>query len=233
MLSRPGPCRRSPWGNRMLVTRHRPASRLGLRARPRASSFPTAAIGALLVASFVAACGGGAAATTAASSGSASSAASSAPASSPTDATAGAAASTGTGAGSGANPSDPCWVVTKADVEAAFGGTASTGKIDENGTCAFDVSGTIHAGPNPGVPGSVAVSLGDTFDSYDRAKVVFGDAVTKVDGLGTEAWYGLTAVHAKVAGGELVVAGFWVGTFNRDILKADTITLTKAILGHL
>jgi hypothetical protein len=124
-------------------------------------------------------------------------------------------------------------VVTKADVEAAFGGSSTAGKIDENGKCAFDVSGAIHAGPKPVVPGSVAVSFGDTFTSYDRAKLVFGDAIMKVDGLGTDAWYGLTAVHAKVAGGELVVAGFWVGTFNRDTLKADTITLTKAILGHL
>jgi hypothetical protein len=217
----------------MLVTLYRPTSRFRLRVLPRASTFPTAAIGALLVASMVAACGGGTAATTAASSGAVSPAASSAPASSPTNVTASAAVSTGTGAGSGANPSDPCSVVTKADVEAAFGGSSTAGTIDENGKCAFEVSGAIHAGPKPVVPGSVAVSFGDTFDSYDRAKVVFGDAITKVDGLGTDAWYGLTAVHAKVAGGELVVAGFWVGTFNRDTLRADTITLTKAILGHL
>jgi len=63
--------------------------------------------------------------------------------------------------------------------------------------------------------------------------VIFGDAVTKVDGLGTEAWYGLTAVHAKIAGGELVVSGFWVGNFSRDTPKADTITLAKTILAHL
>jgi hypothetical protein len=214
----------------MLVTLHRPASRLGLLARPRAWTFPTAAIGAVLVASIVAACGGG---TSATSSGAASSAASSAPASSPTDATASAAASTGTGAGSGANPSDPCSLVTRADVEAAFGGSPTAGKIDENGTCAFDVSGTIHAGPNAGVPGTVGVSFGRKFDPYDTAKLLFGDAVTKVDGLGTEAWYGLAAVHAKIAGGELVVGGFWVGNLDKAVIQKDTITLAKAILAHL
>ena len=105
-------------------------------------------------------------------------------------------------------------------------------KIDENGHCAFEVSGTIHAGPNVSVPGFVGVSFVDRYTIYDTAKMLFGDAVTKVDGLGTEAWYALTAVHAKVAGGELVVSGLWVGNFNRDTLKADTITLAKTILAR-
>lgn len=220
----------------MLLTRHRHASRLRLGARNRTSTVPTAAFGILLAATIVAACGSGTATAPpapAAPSAATSATPSGAPVSSPTDATASAAASGGTGTGAGAVPSDPCSVVTKADVEAAFGGSSSAGKIDENGSCAFEVSGTIHAGPNASVPGSVGVSFGDTFDSYDRARVVFGDAITNVDGLGTDAWYGLSAVHAKIAGGELVVAGFWVGNFNRDTLKADTITLTKAILAHL
>jgi hypothetical protein len=142
-------------------------------------------------------------------------------------------ASTGAGAGTGAIPSDECSVVTKADVEAAFGGSSSVGKIDENGHCTFDVSGAIHAGPAPVVPGAVGVSFGDKYTIYDTAKMLFGDTITKVDGLGTEAWYGLTAVHVKIAGGELVVAGLWVGDFNRDTIQKDTITLAKTILAHL
>jgi hypothetical protein len=77
------------------------------------------------------------------------------------------------------------------------------------------------------------VSFGDKYTIYDTAKMLFGDTVTKVDGLGTEAWYGLTAVHAKIAGGELVVSGLWVGNFNRDTIRTDTITLAKTILAHL
>ena len=216
--------------------RHR-RSRLRRPARALATTSAKVASGVLLAAAILAACGGGASTTPGASSGAAASAPSGAPASSPANAasspaTASPAASTGTGTHTGAIPSDQCSVVTRADVEAAFGGSSSAGKLDENGHCTFDVSGTIHAGPNVSVPGTVGVSFGKTFSTYDRAKVIFGDAVTKVDGLGTEAWYGLTAVHAKIAAGELVVSGFWVGNFNRDTLKADTITLAKTILAR-
>jgi hypothetical protein len=191
--------------------RHR-QSRPWRPARAVASTSARAAIGVLLAAAILAACGGGATTTPGASSG--------------------VVASTGTGTHTGAIPSDQCSVVTRADVEAAFGGSSSAGKIDENGHCAFEVSGTIHAGPNVSVPGFVGVSFVDRYTIYDTAKLLFGDAVTKVDGLGTDAWYALTAVHAKVAGGELVVSGLWVGNFNRDTLKADTITLAKTILAR-
>ena len=223
----------------MLATRFRRDTHLLRPARALASTSAKALVGIVLAAATLAACSGGAATTPGASSGAAAStqAPSGAPASSPANAASSPpsspAASTGTSAGTGANPSDECSVVTRADVEAAFGGTSSAGKIDENGHCAFEVSGTIHAGPNVSVPGFVGVSFGDTFDPYETAKMLFGDAVTKLDGLGTDAWYALTAVHAKVAGGELVVSGLWVGNFNRDTLKADTITLTKTILAGL
>ena len=225
----------------MFSTRPHRASRLRRPVRALASMPARAAIGILVAAATFAACGGGAAttpgATPATAPGASSGAAASAqalygaPASSPANAASSPAASTGPG--TGAIPSDECSVVTRADVEAAFGGSSSVGKIDENGHCTFEVSGTIHAGPNASVPGSVLVSFGDTFDPYDTAKRLFGDAVTKVDGLGTDAWYALTAVHAKIAGGEIAVAGLWVGNFNRDTLKADTITLTKTILARL
>jgi hypothetical protein len=216
--------------------RHR-QSRPWRPARAVASTSARAAIGVLLAAAILAACGGGATTTPGASSGAAASAPWGAPANSPANAasspaTASPTASTGTGTHTGAIPSDQCSVVTRADVEAAFGGSSSAGKIDENGHCAFEVSGTIHAGPNVSVPGFVGVSFVDRYTIYDTAKLLFGDAVTKVDGLGTDAWYALTAVHAKVAGGELVVSGLWVGNFNRDTLKADTITLAKTILAR-
>jgi hypothetical protein len=201
-----------------------------------------AAIGILLAGLVLGACGGGNAATAgpsasipsaAAPSGAASSAPSGPVASAPVDATASPAASASPASGGGAIPSDECSVVTKADVQAAFGGNPSAATVDENGHCTFEVSGTIHAGPNAGIPGTVGVSFSDQFTPYETAKLLFGDSVTKVDGLGTDAWYGLTAVHAKIAGGEVVVGGFWVGNFDRDILQKDTITLTKAILAHL
>lgn len=223
----------------MLATRSRRRSRLRPSPRALVPKPATAAIGILLAAAILAACGGGSATTPGASSGAASAAPagstapSGAPASAPADATASPAASTGTGTGTGAIPADPCSVVTKADVEAAFGGSSSDGAIDENGSCAFEVSGSIHAGPNGSAPGYVGVSFSDEFQTYENEKVVFGDDVTKVEGLGTEAWFALSAVHAKIAGGELVVGGVWVGDFNRDTLKADTITLAKTILSRV
>ncbi len=227
----------------MFSTRPHRASRLRRPVRALASMPARAAIGILVAAATFAACGGGAAttpgATPATAPGASSGAAASAqalygaPASSPANAASSPAASTGTGTGTGTIPTDECSVVTRADVEAAFGGSSSVGTIDEHGHCTFEVSGAIHAGPAPVVPGSVLVSFGNKYTVYDTAKMLFGDTITKVDGLGTDAWYGLTAVHAKIAGGEVAVAGLWVGNFNRDTLKADTITLTKTILARL
>lgn len=222
----------------MLSTRPHRRSRLRPSPHALAPRPATAAIGIFLAAAILAACGGGSAATPAASSGAASAtpagsaAPSSAPASAPAD-TASPAASTGAGTGSGVIPDDPCSVVTRADVEAAFGGSSSDGAIDEDGACAFQVSGSVHAGKTGSTPGYVGVSFSDEFQTYEDEKVVLGDGVTKVEGLGTEAWFALSAVHAKIAGGELVVGGVWVGDFNRDTLKADTITLAEAILSRV
>jgi hypothetical protein len=124
-------------------------------------------------------------------------------------------------------------VVSKADVEAAYGGSSSVGKLDEHGHCAFDVSGAIHAGPASAVSGSLGVSFSDTFTAYDTAKMLFGDVVVKADGLGTDAWFGLGALHVKIAGGEFVVGAVFVGNFDRAILQQDTVTLAKVILTHL
>ena len=63
--------------------------------------------------------------------------------------------------------------------------------------------------------------------------MLFGDSVTKVDGLGTEAWYALDTVHVKIAGGELAVVALWIGNFDKAIIQKDTITLAKAILARL
>ena len=81
------------------------------------------------------------------------------------------------------------------------------------------------------------VSFSDKYTIYDTAKMLFGDTVTKVDGLGTEAWYqlfaGIGTVNAKIAGGGLAVTGRWIGNFDRNIIQADTITLAKTILARL
>jgi hypothetical protein len=139
------------------------------------------------------------------------------------------AASTGTGA----LPSNECSPVTAADVEAAYGGTSSPGKLDEHGHCAFEVSGNIHAGPNQGIPGEVGVSFNDRWTTFETAKLLFGDAVTKVDGLGTDAWFALHALHVKIAGGEFAIGALWIANVDKAIIQKDTVTLAKSILTHL
>ena len=138
-----------------------------------------------------------------------------------------------TSTGTGALPSNECSPVTAADVQAAYGGTSSPGKLDENGHCAFEVSGNIHAGPNQGIPGEVGVSFNDQWTSFETAKALFGDAVTKVDGLGTDAWFALHALHVKIAGGEFAIGALWVFNGDQAIIQKDTITLAKTILTHL
>jgi hypothetical protein len=123
--------------------------------------------------------------------------------------------------------------VTAADVEAAYGGTSSPGKLDENGHCAFEVSGNIHAGPNQGLPGEIGVSFTDRWTTFETAKLLFGDAVTKVDGLGTEAWFALKALHVKIAGGEFAIGALWIANVDQAIIQKDTVTLAKTILAHL
>jgi hypothetical protein len=144
-----------------------------------------------------------------------------------------AAPSTGGSSTTAGIPSDPCSVVQKADVEAAFGGSSSAGKIDENGACVFDVSGKLKAGGPGPVPVGVSVSFTDSYETYAREKVVFGDAVTKIDGLGSEAWYALTALHVQIPGGELVVDGLGVGDFDKAVMQQSTVDLGKAVLAHL
>ena len=136
-------------------------------------------------------------------------------------------------AGSGTIPSNQCAPVTAADVEAAYGGTSTPGKLDENGHCAFEVSGNIHAGPNSGLPGEIGVSFNDRWTTFETAKLLFGDAVTKVDGLGTDAWFALKALHVKIAGGEFAIAALWIANVDQAIIQKDTVTLAKTILTHL
>ncbi len=133
----------------------------------------------------------------------------------------------------GGLPSNECSPVTAADVEAAYGGTSSPGKLDENGHCAFEVSGNIHAGPNQGLPGEIGVSFNDRWTTFETAKLLFGDAVTKVDGLGTEAWFALHALHVKIAGGEFAIGALWIANVDKAIIQKDTVTLAKTILTHL
>jgi len=131
-------------------------------------------------------------------------------------------------AAGGTLPTDACSLVTTADVEAAFGGTAAvdTGN-SKAASCEFSVSGKTNAG-GPGTL-AVGVSVVARWSSYATIAKIMGDAVTEVKGLGVEAWRALGVTHLHVGGGDLAVAAIGVGDFTRSKLDADAEALAKAL----
>lgn len=130
-------------------------------------------------------------------------------------------------------PADPCSVVDAADVQAAFGGTSTPGRISGDGACSFDVTGPVHAAPTGSSSGRVDISFADAHTPSADQKGVLGDSVEVVDGLGADAWWMPRTLHVEVPGGELVVKGTWFGSLDDAILLDDTKTLANAILGRL
>jgi len=143
-----------------------------------------------------------------------------------------AAASPQPAAGGGTFPSDPCKLVTAADVSSIYGGKVKALGLDENGACAFEIEGKAKAGQSAAA-GEFAVSFGHRWSSYDTAKMLFGNGVTMVDGLGTEAYSVGGFIHAKVGTGDLVVGGVWVGDYDRALLASEDAEMAKLLLGRL
>jgi hypothetical protein len=133
----------------------------------------------------------------------------------------------------GGLPGDACTVVTVADVVASFGGSVEPGTPAADHTCRFALSGDLKAGrPGPGAV-EVSVGVGADYFTYAQARGLFGDVVSKVDGLGSEAWYALRAVHVKVKGGQLVVAGAYPGALDAAAVRQSTLDLAKLVAGRL
>lgn len=182
--------------------------------QPRRTSLATLVLAAALV---IASCSGAAAP---APGGSTSSGPSS---------TGGPASSAGHKAPSKAILADPCSIVTVADVQGVYGGQVTAKGLDD-GSCRFEIEGQAKAGKSVAA-GEFAVSFEDEFVEYNKAKVVFGEGVQQVDGLGTPALSALGFVHAKVGAGEIVVGGVFVGDYDRAKLAEEHIEMTKLLLG--
>jgi hypothetical protein len=135
-------------------------------------------------------------------------------------------------AGGGTLPADPCKLVTATDVGAVYGGNVKALGLDANGACPFEIAGKAKAGQSAAA-GEFAVSFGDRWTSYDTAKKLFGSGVTKIDGLGTEAYSVGGFIHSKVGDGDLVVGGVWVGDYDRALLATETAAMAKLLLGRL
>lgn len=174
--------------------------------------------------------GGGSAAATSGAQGSAQPPASSAAPSTAPIASVPASAQPATGGGK--LPADPCKLVTLADVSSIYGGSVKALGLDDNGACAFEITGKATAGTSAAA-GEFAVSFGDTWSTYDTVNMLFGSGVAKIDGLGTDAYSIGGFIHAKVGEGELVVGGVWVGDYDRALLATEAAEMAKLLLGRL
>ena len=153
-------------------------------------------------------------------------------------------ASQATGASPSANPSqaanggggfagDPCSLVSAADVSGIFGGSPVGFKVGEYGACEFEINGTLKAGSGGAVGGQCQVKIEDDHTSFETAKMLFGEAVKKIDGLGADAWSFGGSVHVQIGAQDLIVGGVFVGTYDRDLLASETTALTKLILTRI
>ena len=191
--------------------------------------------GALVLAAALAACGGASSPAPAGSSGTPTAVPSGTAGSAATaGAPASGAPSTNGSSNTGGNPSDACSVVAKADVEAAFGGSSTDGTVDSSKVCTFEVSGTLKAGQ----PGESPLRLRVFFDvhyvTYATVKPMLGDAVVKVDGLGSEAYYTSQGnlLHVQVPGGMLTI-GSNADLPDKAIQQQSTIDLAKTVIARL
>ena len=138
------------------------------------------------------------------------------------------------GAGGGATGAsgDPCVAVTAADVEAAFGGTATDGVLNDNKDgCDYDITGTTKTG-EAGIT-FVSITVGGGYISYDEEKKGIPDVV-KVDGVGNAAWYFAAAsqLHIDVGGGkEIVISGNLPG--DKAAIQAEVIEFGKVVVAKV
>ena len=128
---------------------------------------------------------------------------------------------------------DPCTLVSAADVSGIFGGSPVGFKLDENGACAFEINGTLNAGSGGAVGGQCTVKVEDDHTPFDTAKMLFGEAVKKIDGLGADAWSFGGFVHVQIGAQDLIVGGVFVGNYDRGLLASETTALTKLILTRI
>jgi hypothetical protein len=134
----------------------------------------------------------------------------------------------------GGLPDDACQLLSTTDVQKIFGGMVTSDGPDDDGFCVFFVeegNGLLidfASGQSP-----VLVGFTDSWGTFEEARAVMGDDVRKVEGLGTDAWAALGAIHAKVPGGELVVSGIFGEIYDQTVINGEMQELTKLVLGRL
>jgi hypothetical protein len=150
-------------------------------------------------------------------------------------------ASSGEGTGSSGSrtpPDDACSVITVTDIKELFGGEVEPveNDDDDDNSCSFSVTkanGLVedYAATTPQI---VAVTFDDGYIGYDEEHSAMGDAVDKVEGLGSEAWIGLGAIHVDLGDdNELVITTIFGAIYDPQVIEGERYALAKLVLSRL
>jgi hypothetical protein len=135
-------------------------------------------------------------------------------------------------------PDDACSVITDTDIKELFGGEVEPveNDDDEDNTCSFSVTkanGLVedYAATTPQI---VSVTFDEGYIGYDEEHQAMGDAVDKVDGLGSEAWIGLGAIHVDLGDeNELVITTVFGAIYDPLVIAGERYALAKLVVSRL
>ena len=135
-------------------------------------------------------------------------------------------------------PDDACSVITDTDIKELFGGDVEPveNDDDEDNSCSFSVTkanGLVQDWAAD-IPQIVGVTFDEGYISYDEEHAAMGDAVDKVEGLGSEAWIGLGAIHVDLGDeNELVVTTVFGEIYDPTVITGERYALAKMVLARL
>ncbi len=129
-------------------------------------------------------------------------------------------------------------MITESDVQKIFGGTVepAPNDDDEDNSCSFSVTngnGLLqdYAATTPQI---VGITFDEGWIGYDEEKAAMGDAVAKVEGLGSEAWIGLGAIHVDLGdGNEMVTTTVFGAIYDPAVIAAERYEIAKLVLSRL
>jgi hypothetical protein len=129
-------------------------------------------------------------------------------------------------------------VITVTDIKELFGGEVEPveNDDDDDNSCSFSVTkanGLVedYAATTPQI---VAVTFDDGYIGYAEEHSAMGDAVDKVEGLGSEAWIGLGAIHVDLGDdNELVITTIFGAIYDPQVIEGERYALAKLVLSRL
>ena len=135
-------------------------------------------------------------------------------------------------------PDDACAVITDTDIKDLFGGDVEPveNDDDDDNSCSFSVTnanGLVEdfAATTPQI---VGITFDEGYIGYDEEHAAMGDAVDKVEGLGSEAWIGLGAIHVDLGDeNELVVTTIFGEIYDPTVIAGERYALAKMVLSRL